>query len=88
MLNQNLDDLGIPIRINLISSRSKWLLARVISVIPKNHLTRRANQGHIKIIPQFASRPWPCAAAGRSARSPAKILSSSDRLRPMTTFSF
>ena len=48
---------------------AKWLPARVFSVIPKNNLTRRANQGYIYIIPPFARRPSPCAAAGRSARS-------------------
>src|ERR1700716_340798 len=39
---------------------AKWLSAQAFSVIPKKHLTRRANQGHICIIPPIASRPWPC----------------------------
>jgi hypothetical protein len=39
------------------------LPAQAFSVIQKKHLTRRANQGHICIIPPFASRPRPCAAA-------------------------
>jgi hypothetical protein len=38
----------------------------------KNILTRRANQGHYSIIAQFAKRPWPCSAAGSSARLQAK----------------
>jgi hypothetical protein len=36
---------------------------------PENHLTRRANQGHIYIIPAICTSPKALRSSGHSARS-------------------
>src|SRR6266700_6378901 len=69
-----------PTRLSLSTKISKttpckvawWSLAWMLGAIPRNILTRRANQRHYSIIAQFEKRPWPCPTRGSSARLQAK----------------
>src|SRR6266568_1457311 len=69
-----------PTRLSLSTKISKttpckvawWSLAWMLGAIPRNILTRRANQRHYSIIAQFEKRPWPCPTMGSSARLQAK----------------